>query len=99
MRKQMDRLDQASRLLDEVMRLPLGHPDRLRYLTLAEQSLTIDVLLRAAVAALPKPPPVRFGRDTTRPIVSVAAEVSRHIPARQSCDNPQLKGVHRPSGA
>jgi hypothetical protein len=39
MRNQLDRLDQASQLLDEVMRLPLGHPDRLRYLTLAEQSL------------------------------------------------------------
>lgn len=39
MPEQLERLDQASRLLDEVMRLPLGHPDRLRYLTLAEQSL------------------------------------------------------------
>jgi hypothetical protein len=39
MRNQLERLDQASRLLDEVMRLPPGHPDRLRYLTLAEQSL------------------------------------------------------------
>jgi hypothetical protein len=39
MQTQMDRLDQAGRWLDEVMRLPLGHPDRLRYLTLAERAL------------------------------------------------------------
>jgi hypothetical protein len=39
MRKQLERLDETSRLLDKVMSLPLGHPDRLRYLTLAEQSL------------------------------------------------------------
>jgi hypothetical protein len=39
MRKQLDRLDESSRLLDKVMSLPPGHPDRLRYLALAEQSL------------------------------------------------------------
>ena len=39
MQTQMDRLDQAGRWLDEVAKLPLGHPDRLRYLTLAERAL------------------------------------------------------------
>jgi hypothetical protein len=39
MGKQLERVNQVDRLLDKVMSLPLGHPDRLRYLTLAEQSL------------------------------------------------------------
>jgi hypothetical protein len=39
MHSKMDRMDQAGRWLDEVMRLPLGHPDRLRYLTFAERAL------------------------------------------------------------
>lgn len=39
MHSKMDRVAQAGRWLDEVMRLPLGHPDRLRYLTFAERAL------------------------------------------------------------
>jgi hypothetical protein len=39
MGKQLERVDRVDHLLDKVMSLPLGHPDRLRYLTLAEQSL------------------------------------------------------------
>jgi len=39
MGKQLERVKHVDRLLDKVMSLPLGHPDRLRYLTLAEQSL------------------------------------------------------------
>jgi uncharacterized protein HemY len=39
MRAQLERLDRANRWLDEVARLPPGHPDRLRYLSFAEQIL------------------------------------------------------------
>lgn len=39
MGKQLERVNRVDRLLDKVMSLPLGHPDRLRYLILAEQSL------------------------------------------------------------
>jgi len=59
MRRQLDRLDESSRLLDKVMSLPPGHPDRLRYLTLAEQSLenrpppAPQLRRRAAPPALP----------------------------------------------
>jgi hypothetical protein len=33
----MEKLDRVSALLDEVAQLSLGHPDRLRLLTIAEQ--------------------------------------------------------------
>jgi uncharacterized protein HemY len=39
MRAQLERLDRANRWLDEIARLPPGHPDRLRYLSFAEQIL------------------------------------------------------------
>jgi uncharacterized protein HemY len=39
MRAQLEGLDRANRWLDEVARLPPGHPDRLRYLSFAEQIL------------------------------------------------------------
>ena len=35
----MAKLERVSGLLDKVMQLPLGHPDRLRFLTYAEQVL------------------------------------------------------------
>lgn len=58
MGKQLERVNQVDHLLDKVMSLPLGHPDRLRYLTLAEQSLEnrpppAPQLRRAAPPALP----------------------------------------------
>jgi len=33
----MERADQVTRLLDKIVALPLGHPDRFRFLTYAEQ--------------------------------------------------------------
>ena len=36
---QMKRLEEVMRWLDKVERLPQGHPDRLRFLTLAEEAL------------------------------------------------------------
>ena len=52
MNKTIERLDEVNRWLDEVMRLPLGHPERLRLLTRAEQ-----VFDGAAPAEEPQPPP------------------------------------------
>ena len=36
-RATLEKLDRVSALLDEIAQLPLGHPDRLRLLSLAEQ--------------------------------------------------------------
>jgi hypothetical protein len=55
MGKQLERVNQVDRLLDKVMSLPPGHPDRLRYLTLAEQSLES------------RPPPVPQNRRRAAP--------------------------------
>jgi hypothetical protein len=39
MTAQMKRLEEVMRWLDQIERLPQGHPDRLRFLTLAEEAL------------------------------------------------------------
>ena len=38
----MEKLDRVSALLDKVAQLSLGHPDRLRLLTIAEQILEVS---------------------------------------------------------
>jgi hypothetical protein len=58
MNSTIERLDEVNRWLDEVMRLPLGHPDRLRLLTRAEQ-----VFRGAAPPEEPQLPPQRLSAD------------------------------------
>jgi uncharacterized protein HemY len=62
MRAQLERLDRANRWLDEVARLPPGHPDRLRYLSFAEQILEDQPLAArrpGSVAPVHRPRPGR----------------------------------------
>jgi len=51
MHSKMERMDQAGRWLYDVMRLPLGHPDRLRYLTFAERALEGPITVGRPAAA------------------------------------------------
>jgi hypothetical protein len=58
----LERLDRANRWLDEVACLPPGHPDRLRYLTFAEQILEGPAPVRQRPAPEAPPNPSRAGR-------------------------------------
>jgi uncharacterized protein HemY len=62
MRAQLERMDRANRWLDEVARLPPGHPDRLRYLSFAEQILEDKPLPVRRPASVGPIYPTRAGR-------------------------------------
>jgi hypothetical protein len=61
MNTKMARLEQVDRLLNLVDELPLGHPDRLRFLTYAEEIIAGAVLKEEAGA------PAQMNRTRVRP--------------------------------
>jgi hypothetical protein len=65
MNEKMQRLDRVAGWLDKVVRLPIGHPDRLRFLTRAEQILEGQTPAGKPILISAEGTPVLSGSDVS----------------------------------